>query len=961
MRYLKFVFLIFIINNCNLFAERKITSSLHTMQNVEQVKMDRWVDSVFQTMSLKDKVSQFIMPIIWLSDDNSIEVAKKRLKNEKWGGILFQKTNIKTQAKATRELQQISSIPMFIALDGEWGLYMRIKDAPRFPRNMGLGYDGNEDLLYRYGKEVARQCRIMGIHIDFAPDIDVNIDPRNPVIGTRSFSSDKKVVSKCGNAFSRGLEDGGVMSVAKHFPGHGDTHVDSHKALPVIKVSKARLDSVELYPFRSYIDNGFSAVMVGHLNVPALDSSGVPSSMSKPIVTDLLKNKLGFKGLVFTDALEMQGANVKSQESAGLRAFKAGNDILLGPTNPEGLIKEICDCVKKGDIDIKDIDKRLKKILQHKYVFIVSNNSENKKVSLDKLYDAIWTDEAKDLQNTLWVRSITTLSGNVDDELENVSPQNIVNVVVGRNFSDKNASLYKSKGIKTILWDQNKESSIIKEISKYGCVIFHVSDFSKISNNSLNTVSGKTNSIIFWYGSPFELKNIGSYKKIKGIACVYESCQEAYNAVASYITDESARKKGVSKPVAKSSMTDVVALAQKGVDTGAYPGCQLFFSVCGNVMLNKSFGTKSNKNDSVTNQTIYDLASLTKALATTPAMMILVSEKKINLKDKVAKYIPAFASSPVGSITIQKLLFHESGLPSGLPFYEDLIDNLSFNYPLISNVYVPGYVSVWKNSWANPNFKFLDKYISSEKKNNDYCRFSRKLWIDGSFKDNINQRIASTKLRGVNKYRYSDLNFYLLQQIIEKVSGQPLDVFVENRIYKPLKCNLKFNPIDKGVEISDIAPAQVDDFLRKEEIRGTVDDELAACLGGVSGNAGLFGSVQDVAKVCNMFLDNGKTKDGKTIIDSKVLKEFTTKTSNYDLRFLGFDKPSKKRSSVTAESASYYTYGHTGFTGSCFWIDPQNKSIFIFISNRTYPNRNNVKLISENYRTNLQQLCYDSL
>ena len=955
MRYIKIILLVVIISTYNLNANQVTGNS----QYYQHDKKTFWVDSVFKTMSLKDKVSQFIMPIIWLSDDNSIEVAKKRLKNEKWGGILFQKTNIKTQAKATRELQQISSIPMFIALDGEWGLYMRIKDAPRFPRNMGLGYDGNEDLLYRYGKEVARQCRIMGIHIDFAPDIDVNIDPRNPVIGTRSFSSDKKVVAKCGNAFSRGLEDGGVMSVAKHFPGHGDTHVDSHKTLPVIKVSKARLDSIELYPFKSYIDNGFSGIMVGHLNVPALDSSGVPSSMSKPIVTDLLKNKLGFKGLVFTDALEMQGANVKNGGSAGLRAFKAGNDILLGPTNPEGLIKEICDCVKKGDIDIKDIDNRVKKILQYKYRFIVSGQKYSTNMNLENISNSIWTKELRELQDELWIKSITTLKGNIDDLLDNIPSNDILNVIVGKKMSNENISIYKDGGINTIMWNQDKEKDIIEKASGYRCVIFHISDFGKISDESINYISGKTNSVIFWYGSTFELKNIGSYKKIKGIACVYESCQEAYKAVADYVTKKNVRQKYSSNKIDKPTLSDVMTLAQNGVKEGAYPGCQLFFSINGNVIVNKSFGTKSDNSDFVTNKTVYDLASLTKALATTPAIMILLSENKINLQDKVSKYIPDYSSSSVGNITIQKLLFHESGLPSGLPFYEDLIDPMSFSYPLISNVYIPGYVSVWKNSWANPNFDFLSKYISCKKENDNYLRFSMNLWINKSFKDNINKRIANTRLKGIDRYRYSDLNFFLLQQIIEKVTGEPLDTFVEREIYKPLNCNLKFNPMDKGGEISDIAPAQVDNFLRKETIRGTVDDELAACLGGVSGNAGLFGSAEDVAKICKMFLNNGKSEDGKTIIDSKVLKEFTTKTSNYDLRFLGFDKPSKKRSSVTAESASHSTFGHTGFTGTCFWIDPQNKSIFIFLSNRTYPNRNNVKLISENYRTRLQELLYN--
>lgn len=546
--------------------------------------------------------------------------------------------------------------------------------------------------------------------------------------------------------------------------------------------------------------------------------------------------------------------------------------------------------------------------------------------------------------------------------MHRIDPNKTINIVVGRDLYNTTVSLYKDKGIKTINWDNNKANSIIKQLSNYDCVIFHISDFSKISDNTISLITSKTPTIIFWYGSPFELRNkVDLYKDVKGFCCAYEYCQEGQQAVARYINKSINSYNEIPKNICDQRMYQVDSLANMGVINGAYPGCQMFFSCGDSILIEKSFGTKTNKRDSVSNQTIYDLASLTKALATTPALMLLVAEKKVDINDRVSKYLPEYSSSPIGNTSIKSLLFHESGLPSGLPFYEDLIDPQSFIYPLTSNVYVSGYVPVWKNAWANPNFTFLDKYISTEKKDDNYGRFSDKLWINSDFKRNINERIANTKLTNIGGYRYSDINFFLLQQIIEKVSEQPLDTFVENRIYKPLNCNLKFRPLEKGVSISDIAPSQIDKFLRKSEIRGTVDDELAACLGGVSGNAGIFGSIDDVAKVCRMLLNNGKSDDGETIISPKVVKMFTQTASKNDLRFLGFDKPSKKRSVVTAESAPFSTFGHTGFTGCCFWIDPENKSIFIFISNRTYPERNNAKLITDNYRTRLQQLCYDAI
>ena len=381
-------------------VEKKIyprsMQGLRIFSGVDSVKMELWVDSVYTSLDLRARVGQLIMPIIYPRVTDT-ELLLARLKKEQWGGILFQKGMLADQRTLTIRLQQASPTPLLIALDGEWGLYMRLKDAPQYLRNRGLG-DALK-LIEAYGAEVARQCQLMGIHINFAPVVDVNINPKNPVIGTRSFGTSPQHVAACALAYARGLEMGGVLSVAKHFPGHGDTHEDSHKTLPIVSASKARMKAVELYPFREYFATGFGGVMTAHLSVPSYDASGRAASLSKPITTTLLREKMGFRGLVFTDALEMKGAQTGAVSSVAVAALKAGNDILLGPAQPAQVLDEIMEALAHGKLTEDEIEEKCRRVLSFKYALILCRAKGG--VEAEVVKDKIWTPEEAQLRARL--------------------------------------------------------------------------------------------------------------------------------------------------------------------------------------------------------------------------------------------------------------------------------------------------------------------------------------------------------------------------------------------------------------------------------------------------------------------------------------------------------------------------------------------------------------------------------
>lgn len=969
-------------------------------EGIKKEELSRWVDAQMKSMSVEQKVGQLIMPIVYPSTQaNKMRQAEQLVRNCHIGGILFQKGSLSDQYTMTRRLQSAAPTPLLIALDGEWGLYMRLKDAPRFPRNMGLGQQKDNQLLYDYGREVARECKLMGIHINFAPVLDVNNNSKNPVIGTRSFGDNPHQVAEKGIAYAQGLEDGGVMAVAKHFPGHGNTTEDSHKTLPTVFASRQELDKTELYPFREFFRARLSGVMTAHLNVPALESrQNTPSSLSYAICTDLLQKGMGFGGLIFTDGLAMEGAKVAGSQPISVRAILAGNDILLGPVDPNKAFTEVLGAVRSGTISSELLDSKCRKILSFKYALIIRPGLPQEE-SATRVVNQVNNREAKQMASKLWDASIYIQKNKKQLlPLRQESRVACVNLEAAATNTFTQAAGFSTKDCYAYVKGNStaRMRELLASLKRYDAVVVTVRQSQPDwAGEFLRQLTEQNATAIVFFSTPYAENRIRTAAdKAQAIVMAYENTSEAALAAAGRIRGttnntvtptqgSSAVEEGEADPTADmmaspiappsvssfeegpqppppsiTAMPKVDRIAQEALSRGAFPGCRVLAIHCNKIVYNKSFGTLdgSARGEKVSSSTIYDLASVTKVLATTPAVMLLIQEGKLKLTDQLGFLLPRFAHTDLSNITVQQLLLHEAGLRPSVSFYDALIDQSSLNGRLTGARQNPGWVQLDTNSWGNPFFTFRPELVSRTQNANYPLRFSTDLYLSEEVKNILLNTIASTPRCGVGNYKYSDLGFILLQQIVEKISGKSLDSFVEERIYQPIGANtLGYQPLNK-FSASRIAPTQNDKFLRKSIIRGTVDDEAAACLGGVSGNAGLFGTAEDVARVLELFIQEG-SYNGKQIIDRKVFRQFITTHGKGNRRSLGFDKG---RASM-ADSASASTYGHTGFTGTCVWVDPDNELIFVFLSNRTYPNRLNKKLMTEGIRPKLHQAIYEAL
>lgn len=949
----------------------------HLFGTSDTAEMNRWADSVYRAMSPRQRLAQLIMPIVYPSDDEGrIRAEELRVQRHQWGGILYQRGLLHEQATMDRRLQQASATPMLIALDGEWGLFMRLKDAPRYPRNMGLGMHADEQLLYNYGREVARQCRLMGIQVNFAPTIDVNINPKNPVIGTRSFGDDPKAVARMSLAYAQGLEDGGVLSVAKHFPGHGDTSEDSHKTLPVVSADKVRMARVELYPFEQYIREGFGGIMTAHLRVPAYEPRPIPSSLSPAIVTDLLQVRMGFGGLIFTDGLEMKGVHGSGMGNIGVAALKAGNDILLGPPSAEAQLDALVEAYQSGQLDHELIRLKVMKVLYYKWRLIV--REPDLRAPASSVRAQIAPPEERRLNAELWQASLyhARVSPQIQRGVASGQYKRIAVVQVGKNPISMSIPSRLPGGVEVRSFTWSGGTPALAELKGYDLVLVNAFSTAGVPTDMLARLSAERPVVLAYYTSPYKVRVSELPRAIPHVIVAIEAAREAQEAVLAYVSGQSvatsARESfeadgedptalmtapppppnpvatiGYKRQLSPQGLSRIESIVREGLDSKAFPGCQVYVMHRGREVYARAWGLKSGaqERELVDLSTIYDLASITKALATTPALMLLVGDGRIQLDAPAERYLTELRGSPVGRISVRSLLLHESGLPAGIPFYTDLIDSESVSEGVLSE----GNAIPWRA-----------EYISTTRDDKHPLTFASGLYVSPAFREVMLRRISSTTLRGAGRYRYSDVGFVLLHQIVERVSGEPLDELLQRRVYEPIGARLYFNPLSKGVAPKTIAPTQYDGALRHQTIRGTVDDETAACLGGVSGNAGLYGSARELAKVAQLLLAGGRY-EGRQIIPERVVKLFITTTGVGGRRALGFDKPTRQGTNPAADSASPRTVGHFGFTGTAFWIDPDEELVFVFLSNRTYPTRANTRLAREKYRPRLHQAVYDAL
>jgi beta-glucosidase-like glycosyl hydrolase/CubicO group peptidase (beta-lactamase class C family) len=944
---------------CCLATLSQVEPSLYRLTDREQ--MNHWADSVFDAMSYDERIGQLFMVVANPTSDRlNMQKLTRYIDSLRIGGVLFSKGAPTTQAEVTNRLQQASRVPLLIALDGEWGLSMRLSGTTRFPRNMMLGAIENDSLIALYGEEVGRQCREMGIHINFAPSLDVNSNTENPVIGTRSFGENPQAVADKGIAYSRGLEKAHVLSVAKHFPGHGDTSEDSHFALPIVGHDKEQLDSIELLPFKRYIGEGFAGIMTAHLYVPALDKTrNNPASYSQPIVTELLKKEYGFQGLLFTDALAMKGAAVGKADNPSVRALLAGNDILLAPAAPITDFRAVKQAIEEGVLDLKEIEARCLKILRYKYV---AGLHQYRPVEIKGLDERINSPRAAWLAAKLNAEGITLLKNEGDYvPLKQLDKKKTAVLLLGDtkgNPFHTTLNKYDTVPCFSLAWNASaaEQQRVYKQLEAFDRILCGVHTVRIPESEALRRLVGRKEVVFSFFTHPYFCREYRkSLDKARAVVMSYEgsplaqeyaaqlifggipakgklpvSIPDLYYAGTGVFTEKT--RLGYHEPeeaaLDATRLRLVDSIATEGLKAKAYPGCRVLVARNGMVVYDKAFGFYDyDATQPVTTEAVYDLASLTKAAATLPVVMKMYDKKAFTLKDKISKFVPGLTESNKKDLIIEDMLYHQTGL----------VPTLSFSA------------------------KNLSGLTSDTAKSGYHTEAARRFYLSDSFGDTLMRRIKDSRLSAKGKYLYSCINFVMLQKMVENQAKRPLDSLLLTEFSSRLGARtLTYNPL-KTMDTLRIVPTENDTTLRRQLLRGYVHDEVAAFQGGVSGNAGLFATAGDLAKMLQLFLNQGEY-GGERYLSEETMRLFTQRKSTASRRGLGFDKPAANpKASPCGVLAPASVYGHTGYTGTCFWIDPDKELIYIFLSNRVNPTRTNNKLSSLNIRTRIQDAIYKAM
>lgn len=941
-------------------------------------KSNHWVDSVYETLSEDERIAQLIMIAAFSNRDSAhIKEVECAVREQKVGGLIFFKGNPTRQAALTNYFQSQAKVPLLIGIDGEWGVGMRLDSVLTFPRQMVLGGAQNEDAAYQMGIAVGNQCRRMGIHVNFAPDVDVNNNPKNPVINDRSFGENKYWVAKLGSQYAKGMQNQHIMACAKHFPGHGDTETDSHYSLPVVKGERKRLDSLELYPFKELIKNDVMCVMTAHLNVPALDTTlNTPSSLSKKIVTGLLKEEMGFEGIVVTDALNMKGVTdyYKPGEITA-KAFAAGNDLMEFVEDVSSSISMIKQYLNDSIIPREQLERSCKKILMAKYW---AGLNRYEPINLEHL-----TEDLNCCNTYLSIKKIIKQAVVVVKNEDNIIP--IANpelykkavVAVGSNqltaFQEMSMNYIDAdyfsidKADVPVSWD-----TLFATLKQYNLIVLSLQNTSRFVSKKLGltplqidfvnkvlTLDKKI--ILVCNGNPYILENFAS---ARNIIVSYEDLEQ-YNQLAAEVLYGAIPAKG-KLPVTVNSrfplgmgiateplhrfeyvypeemnldhfpLQWIDTIVLEAINKGATPGAQVLVAKDGKVIYQKAFGYHTYDSVlSVKNYHLYDVASLTKILATTVGIMHLYDEHKIKLDATLGDYLPELRGSNKAKLTIHDVLLHQAGLVPFIPFYKrTLID-------------------------GKPS-----SLIYAEVQDSDYTiPVAQNLFMHRDYEKILWHNIIHSDVKPAGEYVYSDLGFILLRKVIEHQSGLSFETYLQENIYKPLNlANLTFNPLQKGVNPDWIVPTEDDTFFRWQRLDGYVHDQTAVMLGGVSGHAGVFASANDVAIIMQMLANDGEY-GGKRILRESTVHLFTKKQTKTNRRGLGFDKPETdpKKASPVSKAVSPLAFGHTGFTGTCAWVDPKYNLVYVFLSNRVHPSAENKKLVEMNVRTRIQDVIYDML
>ena len=934
-----------------------------------------WVDSIYNSMSLQEKIGQLFMVDVFSQDPKSkIDKVEALIRDYHLGGVIFSKGGPYRQARLNNKFQEAAKVPLLVGMDAEWGLAMRLDSTYAFPWNMTLGAIQNDSLVEAAGRRIGEHSKRLGVHINFAPVVDINTNPKNPIIGNRSFGESRSNVTDKASAFFQGMQNAGVLANAKHFPGHGDTDTDSHKTLPTIGFAKTRLDSIELYPYKRLISEGLSSVMVAHLNVPALENKdGYPSSISENIVTNLLKGELGFNGLIFTDALNMKGAsNFKEPGEIDLAAFLAGNDVLLISEDVPKAHAKLVAAYRDGLISEERLELSVKKILKAKYWAGLHNYAPVDTQDLFKDLNAPYDDALNEL---LLERAMTVVKNDSAAlPIKDLQGKRFAYV----NFGDDSGSDFYQQLNKYTKVDWVRASSLeqmISRLKRYDHVIigFHKSDDNPWKSYKMDDKEAvwlyeiaRTNKVsLNIFTSPYALLQLETLTNFESVTVAYHNSKQGQELAAQLVfgaRGASGRLPvGIGNDYPAGSGVDVAplqrlqygsaksvgldpyklkridTLARNGVWAGMMPGVQIIVARKGKIVYQKSFGYHTpEKEQRVKSTDIYDLASLTKILATLPMVMQLYDRGVIDMDTEISEMLPKWSRSNKSTITLKRMLSHNARLKAWIPFYVKTLDTV-----------MDGPSELYYSKVANDTFPI---------------KVANELYMREDYRDSIYEDIKDSELRTRKGYKYSDLPFYIMKKYLEEFYGNPLDRIVQRDLYESLGANFTtYNPLEK-FDADRITPTEEDYYFRMQKVQGYVHDQGAAMLGGVSGHAGIFSNANDVAKIMQMYLWKG-FYGGKRYFKESTLDAFNTCYFCEDdiRRGVGFDKPQLGDVGPTCGCVSMLSFGHSGFTGTFTWADPEEEILYVFLSNRTYPTADNRMLISSDLRSRIQQAIYDAI
>ena len=946
----------------------------------ESVLGAKWADSLMKNMTLEQKLGQVFMVDLYTGKSrNNFQTIASYVRTYHLGGVICMKGEAEQQVSMLNRLQEASDIPLLVGQDAEWGLSMRLGNTLQFPKNMTLGAIRNDSLIRDMGYELGKQLRRVGVHINFAPVVDINNNPLNPVINHRSFGENKFLVSRKGLVLSRGMMQAGVFPCIKHFPGHGDTDTDSHQDLPVMHQSRTRLDTLEFYPFSTLIRSGVPALMVAHLHVPQLDSTLYqPASLSPKIVSHILRDSMNFQGLIFTDALNMGGITRHyGPAEAALKSLKAGNDVLVFPGDVPRTFEWLKKAVQEGEFPIEQLNDRVRRILLAKHQLGLSRRPY---LSERQIMSDLHPNSSQLLNKQLYEAALTLVKNNRGlIPVNNLDQRKIAYVQIGGKRGELfEKTLKKYADIDSYYLPANfsakQRLQLLKSLSPYNTTItglFGMNNnfrrnygISAETRVLLDALSQRTAaSLLCVFGNPYSLKFFGEED---AILLAYEEAPDAQRAAASAIfggitlngrlpvtvspefpagtgeVQNQTIRFGFAFPeeVGMDGITlaKIDSIANLYIRKGAMPGCAVLAMRGRDIIYERGFGTTNKLGETVdTYRHTYDVASVTKVAVTTLAIMRLVDEGRLNLDRSIGTYLPEYRRTDLAILTPRSLLQHTGGLPGWIPFFRD--------------------------TYSDERRTRLDPYYYSVRPTQTHnLQIAPRLYANPIAQDSIWERISNLDVRRTTRYRYSDVGFILLGKIIENITQESLETYLQRNFYKPLGMSQSlFNPA-MGGNSANCPPTEKDRHWRFTTIQGYTHDPMAALLGGVAGHAGLFSNVYDLGKLMLMLKEDGMY-GGRMYVKPQTIQYFSKQQTPRSRRGLGFDKPEILRGGThpTSRSSSGSTFGHTGFTGTAVWVDPQFDIVYVFLSNRTYPNSNNRKLINEHVRTKIMDVLYESI